>query len=309
MDEQRITKAVIPAAGRGTRLLPATRSQPKEMLPLGRKPCIQYVAEELAGAGITDILIITGKDKRAIEDHFDLENSAPGNASNAQGVADAASRAGGPFNIFYIRQGEPRGTAHAVSLAEAFVKDEPFVVAFGDVTIHSSEPGSLIRRLVRTHQVRKACSTVGVRQVSPEHVSRYGIVVPCGDVGEEAFPIGGVVEKPAPEHAPSSWAFAARYVFGPEIFGAIRTIGPASDGELQLTDAIQLLAEKDLAVWAVPFAEGEVRYEVGNFESYFTAFAALALQDEEVGPSVRNALLTYLNNDPADRRGGESCAK
>lgn len=305
MATNRITKAVIPAAGRGTRLLPATRSQPKEMLPLGRKPCIQYVVEELAGAGITDILIITGKDKRAIEDHFDQENSAAGNASNAPGGADGASWPGGQFNIFYIRQGEPRGTAHAVSLAETFVKDEPFVVAFGDVSIHSSEPGSLVRRLVRTQQTKKACATVGVRHISPGHVSRYGIVIPCGEVGDDVFPIRGVVEKPTPEDAPSSWAFAARYVFGPEVFQAIRAIQPASDGELQLTDAIQLLAEKDLRVWAVPFTAGEVRYEVGNFESYFTAFVELALQDEEVGQSVRNALAGYLKDDSPSRRGGE----
>lgn len=305
MASERITKAVIPAAGRGTRLLPATRSQPKEMLPLGRKPCIQYVVEELAAAGITDILIITGKDKRAIEDHFDRENSAAGNANDVPGVADEASWTGGQFNIFYIRQSEPRGTAHAISLAETFVRNEPFVVAFGDVSIHSSEPGSLIRRLVRTHQVKKACATVGVRHVSSEHVSRYGIVVPCGELRDDAFPIRGVVEKPAPEDAPSSWAFAARYVFGPEVFPAIRAIQPASDGELQLTDAIQLLAEKDLGVWAVPFTAGEARYEVGNFESYFTAFVALALQDEEVGPAVRSALAGYLKDDLLNHREGE----
>lgn len=296
MAARRISKAVIPAAGRGTRLLPATRSQPKEMLPLGRKPCIQYVVEELVAAGITDILIVTGKQKRAIEDHFDYDENTDAAPSNALEEVNASYPGSEPARILYVRQNRPRGLAQAISLAEAFVEGESFVVALGDAVIQSPERGSLSARLIRVHQETGSAATVAVQQVSPERVSTYGIVEPAGPTDNQAFRVADLVEKPDPCNAPSNWAIASRYAFTPEVFQAIRQIKPGIGGELQATDAMRLLTRQGHAVYAVPLLSDETRHDVGNFQAYFAAFVELALQDEQVGPDLKRALRERLSN-------------
>ena len=205
----RIRKAVIPAAGRGTRLLPLTESQPKEMLPVGRKPVIQYVVEELQSAGIEDILIITGKDKRSIENCFSGNKSLAG-------------------HVFYmyqtVRSDLPYGLAYAVGLSEGFVGDDPFVVCLGDCIIgydsEKQEP-ALLERLIHTHKTHNAAATIAFEEVSLEKVSRYGIAKPRDLAGEE-FQLDDIVEKPAREEVPSNLAVSARYIFEPEIFSCIK---------------------------------------------------------------------------------------
>jgi len=234
---QTIKKCVIPAAGFGTRLRPATKIQPKEMLPVGRKPTIQYVVEEAIAAGLKSILIITGRMKRAIADHFDLDFLT---GKPLDGELDY-ERLGVKF--FFVRQAQQTGLADAVAHAEAFVGDEPFVVCLGDTIIGEPEPAHLLRRLMDTHLRREATATVAAERVRPQDVSKYGILKPVGRTGAE-FQLADLIEKPAPEHAPSRFAIASRYVFNPSIFNAIRAVKtnpPGKGGEYQLTDAMRHL--------------------------------------------------------------------
>lgn len=284
-----IYKAVIPAAGLGTRLLPATKSQPKEMLPVGRKPTIQYVVEELELAGVTEILIITGQKKRAIEDHFDrdaelvrlLESKGNSELIKVLNHEEAGAQ------LFYTRQGEQMGTAHAIALAESFVDGEPFVVSLGDSIIKSEHPGSLLNRLIDTHQRREASVTIAFQEVRQEDVVRYGIAVPDAEHSEDSeFRLRGLVEKPSVDDTPSNLAISARYVFGPEIFDAIRKT-PLKNGEYQITDSIKQLIDDGRGVWGLRLNSEEKRFDVGGFESYFAAFLTFALEDEKVGEAFR----------------------
>jgi UTP--glucose-1-phosphate uridylyltransferase len=271
----RIRKAVIPAAGRGTRLLPLTVSQPKEILPVGRKPVIQYVVEELRSAGIEDILIITTKDKRSIEDCFSDDDPLTG-------------------HIFYVyqtvRPDLPYGLAYAVGLSEGFVGDDPFVVCLGDCIVRSDDvtrKPALLDRLLYTHETHNAAATIAFEEVSSEKVSRYGIAKPRDSVGEE-FQLDDIIEKPAREEAPSNLAVSARYVFEPEIFFAIGQTQPGAGGELQLTDSIRLLLKNKRPVWGVKLREDEVRYDIGNFPGYFRAFFDFSLADKDCGEEFRH---------------------
>ena len=291
-----ICKAVIPAAGLGTRLLPATKSQPKEMLPVGRKPTIQYVVEELEAAGIDQILIITGQKKRAIEDHFDrdtelircLEEKGNHELINALKHEESGVR------LFYTRQSEQRGTADAIRLAESFVDGEPFVVCLGDSIIKSEHPGSFLKRLMETHITREASVTIAFQEVNRENVIRYGIADPDpAHFGNPEFRLRGLVEKPSVDDAPSNLAISARYIFGPEVFDAIGKT-PIKNGEYQITDSIKLLMESH-EVWGLKLGPGEKRFDVGGFESYFKAFLTFALEDEEVGQSFRQYIADLLN--------------
>ena len=284
-----ICKAVIPAAGLGTRLLPATKSQPKEMLPVGRKPTIQYVVEELELAGISEILIITGQKKRAIEDHFDrdaelirlLESKGNDELIKMLNHEEAG------VQLFYTRQGEQMGTAHAIALAESFVDGEPFVVSLGDSIIKSDHPGSLLSRLIDTHGRREASVTIAFQEVRQEDVVKYGIAVPDTEHAEDSeFRLRGLVEKPSVDDTPSNLAISARYVFGPEIFDAIRKT-PLKNGEYQITDSIKQLINDGREVWGLRLDPEEKRFDVGGFESYFAAFLTFALEDEKVGEAFR----------------------
>jgi UTP--glucose-1-phosphate uridylyltransferase len=288
---QLTTKAIVPAAGLGTRLLPATKSQPKEMLPVGRRPVIQYVVEELQAAGLEQILIITGRRKRAIEDHFDEDAqlvSALEQAGNEALLADL-SYLEGQAQFFYTRQSPPMGLGHAISLGADFVGDKDCVVALGDSLIAADDPAAPVRAMMQVHKELGAAATIGVEKVPQEEAFRYGIVNLGGSEpppGEAAI-IKDLVEKPPMGTAPTSLAIAARYIFSPAIFDALGRTLPDKRGEIQLTDAIKLLIQMGEPVYAWRLAPDQRRYDVGNFESYFRTFIDFALADQRYGYMVR----------------------
>jgi UTP--glucose-1-phosphate uridylyltransferase len=293
---KQITKAIVPAAGLGTRLLPATKSQPKEMLPVGRKPVIQHVIEELQAAGLRQILIITGRRKRAIEDHFDIDPQLVAALKEAGGerlLADLAYLEGGS-RLFYTRQSKPRGLGHAVSLGADFVDGDDCVVALGDSLIAAGDPASPLQAMMRAHRDLEAGAIVAVEKVPEQETFRYGIVSindaeppPC-----EPVAMTDIIEKPPLGTAPTSLAVAARYVFSPAIFEALDRTLPDTRGEIQLSDAIKLLIQRGVPVYAWLLSPEQARYDVGNFESYFRAFIDFALSDERYGYLARKYLKT-----------------
>ncbi|MCY3735230.1 MAG: UTP--glucose-1-phosphate uridylyltransferase [Gemmatimonadaceae bacterium] len=288
-----IDKAVLPVAGLGTRLLPATKSQPKEMLPVGYKPVVQYVVEEMIGQGIGKFLFVTGRKKRSIEDHFDddpeLESRV--GAKDRIGEVDYDRES---VEFFYVRQRRPLGNADAVRLAAEFVGGESFVVGFGDTILASAGQPGVVRRLVYDHESSGASATIAVWEVPLEETSRYGVVRPAEDGAGGAFAIDGIVEKPAAAEAPSRLAVAARYVFTPRIFEAIAATDPGVNGELWLTDAIRRLLEWGDAVRCVQLAPGERRYDIGTPLTYYRAFADFALADPHNGPAFADYLRSRL---------------
>lgn len=289
-----IRKAVIPVAGLGTRLLPATKSQPKEMLPVGRKPVVQYVVEELVRAGVSEILLITGRAKRAIEDHFDRDEDLVSRlqAGGHDQLVDALEYEVLPATLFYTRQHAPAGLGDAIRYAQDFVGNEPFIVALGD-TIITSGKREVVSRLVDSFIANKASAAIAVETVQREDVYKYGIVSPAAP-GDD-FPVADLVEKPTIAAAPSTLAIAARYVFGPELFAALRTTLPDRKGEVQLVDAIKVMMAQGQTVRGVVLGPGERRYDIGNFESYFRAFIDFALADEHVGYTVRQYINQLVN--------------
>jgi UTP--glucose-1-phosphate uridylyltransferase len=278
----KLRKAVIPAAGLGTRFLPATKAQPKEMLPLIDKPAIQYVVEEAVRAGLTEILIVTGRGKRSIEDHFDrsleLEHflESRGKFEELKLVREISDMA----EIHYIRQKDPLGLGHAVSVAEAFVGGEPFVVLLGDDIMVDDHP--LLREMLDVHE-RYGRSVLAVTEVARHEVSLYG-VAEVEFVEERLGKVLSLVEKPSPEEARSNLAVIGRYVLTPEIFGCLRETPPGRGGEIQLTDAIARLAEQQ-AVYAWTFEGG--RFDVGNKLEYLQAVIELAIDREDIGEGLR----------------------
>ncbi len=280
-----IRKAVIPAAGFGTRLLPATKSQPKEMLPVGRKPVIQYVVEEIAAADIDQVLVVTSQQKRAIEDHFDI------NGSSSHGLEDVLR-----CQMHYTRQSVPTGLADAIAHAEGFVAGEPFVVSLGDSLIRSTSPGSTLSRLVQTHVAQNAAATILFETVDPEDVVRYGIAKPQGEPGQQ-FAIADLVEKPSVEDAPSTLAVAGRYVFSPVVFDYIRRTEPGRGGEIQITDTMRLMLQAGLPVWGVQMGGCEHRLDIGNYRSYFRAFLEMALMDPEFGSEFAEFARAQLDDN------------
>jgi UTP--glucose-1-phosphate uridylyltransferase len=288
---KQLKKAVIPAAGMGTRLRPATKSQPKEMLPVGRKPTIQYIVEEICAAGIQQILIITSEQKRAIEDHFDSDIESTDIeridwGTNVKKSVREPESVSPNVELFYTRQSNPTGLADAVGKAEHFVGDEPFIVCLGDALIQSESPGSVLRNMIETFTSKGAGATLLFETVPPQAVNRYGIAHPKGEV-DAIFELQDLIEKPRVEEAPSHLAVAARYVFSPEIFDYIRQTPPGSGNEIQLTDSIRLMLQAGHGVWGVKLGAGEKRYDIGNFRNYFEAFFDFALADEEFGQVFR----------------------
>ena len=287
-----VRKAVMPVAGLGTRFLPATKAQPKVMLPVVDTPSIQYVVEEAVRAGITDILIVTGRDKRSIEDHFDrsveLEHflESRGKFDELKMVREISDMA----TIHYIRQKDPLGLGHAVSLAEQHVGAEPFAVLLGDDLIHPSVP--LLPEMLRVH-ARYGRNVIAVQDVAHEDIGFYGSVEP-EFVDEHLARVLSIVEKASPDEAPSDLAVIGRYVLTHDIFDALREIEPGSGGEFQLTDAINLLA-KEQAVYAYRFDEG--RYDVGNKLDYLKATVEFALEHEDVGEDFRRYLRELVRRD------------
>jgi UTP--glucose-1-phosphate uridylyltransferase len=293
----RVRKAVIPAAGLGTRFLPATKSSPKEMLPVVDKPAIQYVVEEAVRAGLTDILIITGRNKRAIEDHFDrnfelehfLENS--GKHDQLKEVQFASDLA----DIHYVRQRDPLGLGHAVSVARHHVGNEPFAVLLADDLM--VDDGALLRSMLDVHE-RQGRSCVAFSEVSPEEISSYGCIDPIPrssqaspGLDDGVIEIRRVVEKPPREEAPSNLAIIGRYVFTPEIFTMLDLIVPGRGGELQLTDAIAMLLE-DQSVFGCNCRRG--RYDVGSKLDFLRANVELALDRADLGPAFGEWLREYV---------------
>ena len=281
-----VRKAVIPAAGLGTRFLPATKAQPKEMLPLLDKPAIQYVVEEAVHAGLTDILIITGRGKRPIEDHFDrsieLEHflESKGKFEELKQVREITDMA----SIHYIRQRDPLGLGHAVSVAEDHVGGEPFAVLLGDDIMAESNP--LLSEMLRVHE-RYGRSVLAAMEVAREEIRLYGCIEPEFVEDDRLARVLSVVEKPEPENAPSNLAAIGRYVLTPEIFDALRNLEPGVGGEIQLTDAINALAQQQ-AVYAHVFEGG--RFDVGNKLDYMKAMIELAIDREDVGKELKRWL-------------------
>lgn len=282
----RVKKAVIPAAGLGTRFLPATKAQPKEMLPLVDTPTIQYIVEEAVASGIEDILIITGRNKRAIEDHFDrsVELELALNGSRREDLLKVVQDVSEMVDIYYVRQKEPRGLGHAVWCARKFIGSDPFAVLLGDDVVRSEVPA--LRQLLDVYE-RVGGSVLGVQEVPASEVSRYGIVRPR-PVGDRLYAVDDFIEKPRPEQAPSRLAVLGRYVLEPEIFAILERTPPGAGGEIQLTDAIRKLAETR-PVYAFTF-EGR-RYDVGDKLGFLQATVELALERPDLGPAFRDYLL------------------
>lgn len=282
-----VRMAVVPVAGLGSRLLPLTKAQPKEMLPLGRKPVLQHVIEELAAADIRQILLITGRRKRSVEDHFDedgdLNDFPPEKVPTAENLS---------VSLFYIRQPQPLGSGHAVKLAQGFTNEAPFLVAYGDSVIWEEKPGSLIREMVDAYERYRPAALIAVQKVSQSKLSQYGVVAVEGWRGNVGR-VAGIIEKPPPREAPSHYAVSARYLFTPLIYEALQHTKPR-DGEWQLTDAIHWLIDRDYPVLCVRLGKRQ-RWDVGNFLSYFVAFVHLALNDPEVGDEVRRAVRKMLS--------------
>ena len=280
-----VRKAVIPAAGLGTRFLPATRAQPKEMLPVVDKPAIQYVVEEAVRAGLTDITLITGRNKRSMEDHFDrsfeLEQSLAAGHKTAE-LAEMLAIAN-LANMHYVRQPEARGLGHAISYSRAHVGDEPFVVMLGDDIMTDD---AVLTGMLRAYE-RHGCSIIAFKRFGPDQISSYGCADP-GDVLEDGLvELRGIVEKPSANEAPSDLAVMGRYLFTPRIFDMIERTPPGKNGEIQLTDAIALLIEKE-PVYGYVFTDG--RYDIGNKLDYLRATVEFALVRDDLGPAFRRYL-------------------
>lgn len=286
-----IDLAVVPVAGLGTRLLPATKSQPKEMLPVGRRPVVQYVVEELAGSGVRRVLFITGHGKGSIEDFFDVDQPLI-DFLRTRGKEDqlaALEFERNQLEYAYTRQREQLGLGDAVLCAAPFVSNEPFVVALGDSIIGLHGHSRVVQQMVEVCRERDAEIVVAFEELqSRDEVVHYGIAQPGRSLGGDLFELIDVVEKPSPQEAPSLLAVAARYVFKPSIFDYLRRTERGKGGEIQLTDAMRaLLRDRPGCGIGVRLPKGVERYDIGNFPSYFQAFLDFAAADEEYGPFVR----------------------
>ncbi|WP_309081905.1 UTP--glucose-1-phosphate uridylyltransferase GalU [Zhihengliuella sp.] len=284
---KRVTKAVIPAAGLGTRFLPATKAMPKEMLPVVDRPAIQYVVSEAVRAGLDDVLMITGRSKRALEDHFDRVPSLEaaladkGDTRKLELVNEATDLG----DIHYVRQIDAKGLGHAVLCAKRHVGNEPFAVLLGDDLIAEDE--HLLEEMIRV-QEETGGSVIALMEVDPEAISAYG----CADVepvdGEDYVRVHGLVEKPDPSEAPSNLAIIGRYVLSPRVFDVLEQTGPGRGGEIQLTDALESLAGMDgegAGVYAVVFKGS--RYDTGDKLSYLKAVVELACARDDLGPALK----------------------
>ncbi|MER5278432.1 UTP--glucose-1-phosphate uridylyltransferase GalU [Streptomyces sp. NPDC002809] len=290
----RIQKAVVPAAGLGTRFLPATKATPKEMLPVVDKPAIQYVVEEAAAAGLTDVLMITGRNKRALEDHFDrnheLESALTrkGDGERLDRVRESSDLA----TVHYVRQGDPKGLGHAVLCAEPHVGAEPFAVLLGDDLIDPRDP--LLTRMAEIRE-RDGGSVVALMEVAPEQIHMYGCAAVETTPEDDVVRVTGLVEKPEAGEAPSSLAVIGRYVLDPAVFGVLRDTLPGRGGEIQLTDALQQLAADERLggpVHGVVF-RGR-RYDTGDRGDYLRSIVRLACEREDLGPDFRTWLRAFV---------------
>lgn len=296
-----VTKAVVPVAGLGTRLLPATKSQPKEMLPVGRKPVVQYVIEEIEQAGLRSVLFVTGRNKTAIEDHFDRDSELRRALANAKKSDLLAALAYEDANVefLYIRQSEQLGLGHAISLAEGYAEGQPFAVALGDSIIESKQSPTVLRRLIDAFERAGASAAIAFEEVEPDDVVHYGIADPADTLpgfGGDVFRLRGLVEKPSVADAPSRYAIAGRYVVSSAVFDALRRTLPGKGGEIQLTDALRIMLDEGKTLIGLRMRAGECRHDIGNFESYFRSFLHFALADPDHGAELRKALAREMAN-------------
>ena len=284
-ESKRIRKAIIPTAGLGTRFLPATKAQPKEMLPIVDKPTIQYIVEEAVASGIEDILIVTGRNKRAIEDHFDksfeleIQLAEKGKEDLLKMMRDIGNMA----DIHYVRQKEPLGLGHAIYCAHKFIGDEPFAVLLGDDVVRSEKP--CLKQLMDVYDEYRY-SVLAVQEVDPEDVSKYGIIAATA-VADDIYRVNDLVEKPATEDAPSNLAVMGRYIISPRVFDFLETTKPGAGGEIQLTDALKALAGCE-AIFGLDF-EGK-RYDVGDKLGYLKATVEFALERDDLAADFRSYL-------------------
>ena len=282
-----VKKAIIPAAGLGTRFLPATKSQPKEMLPIVDKPTLQYIIEEAIESGIEEILIITGRNKKSIEDHFDksveleLELEQKGKKEMLEMVRDISNM----VNIHYIRQKEPKGLGHAIHCAKSFIGDEPFAVLLGDDIVDADTP--CLKQLINTYDEYKT-TILGVQEVAKEDTDKYGIL-DVKHIEDRVYKVKDMVEKPSVESAPSNIAILGRYIINPSIFEILENQEPGKGGEIQLTDALKTLSTQE-AIYAYNF-EGR-RYDVGDKFGFLEATIDFALKRD----GLREDLLNYMKD-------------
>ncbi len=293
--------AVIPVAGRGTRLLPLAKSQPKEMLPVGRKPVVQYVVEELYRCGLEKMLFITGPGKTAIENHFDLDLELTEHLrkTGKEELLAELNFERADLQYFYTRQRQQLGLGHAVLCAEPVVGNEPFLVALGDSVLGLHAQSKIVSRMIAEFELRKAAAVIAFEKVPLEEVHRYGIAAPQAgeDISEgNFFRLANIVEKPSREEAPSQLAVASRYVFRADIFDYLRKLKPGKGGEIQLTDAIQAMLADGRKVLGICISHEDRRFDIGNFESYFEAFLEFAYYDADFGPAVKRKMQELLNN-------------
>ena len=286
----KVRKAIIPAAGLGTRFLPATKAQPKEMLPIVDKPTIQYIIEEAVQSGIEEILIITGRNKKCIEDHFDksVELEMELEKSGKEEMLKMVREISDLVDIHYIRQKEPKGLGHAIHCAKTFVGNEPFAVLLGDDVVYSDGKPCL-KQLLDCFDEYKT-SVLGVQQVAHENVSKYGIVDGL-HIEDRVYKVKNLVEKPSVEEAPSNIAILGRYIITPTIFEILENTAPGKGGEIQLTDALETLISQE-AMYAYNF-EGK-RYDVGDKLGFLQATVEYALRR----PELRDQFVDYLKTEP-----------
>ncbi len=287
--------AVVPVAGRGTRLLPLAKSQPKEMLPVGRKPVVQYVVEELARCGIGRLLFVTGPGKTAIENHFDIDTELIDNlrqTGKEELLAELAFERE-DLEYFYTRQRRQLGLGHAILCARPVVGRQPFVAALGDSIIGLHAQSRIVRQMIEQFEATDAGAVIAFEEVPREEVVRYGIASPANGTGD-LFELDDLIEKPDVAEAPSNLAVAARYVFCPEIFDYLAKTPPGKGGEIQVTDGIRMLIRSGRKVLGMRLPAEEKRFDIGNFESYFEAFAEFALADPLYGPGLKTHLRKLL---------------
>lgn len=297
---KKVRKAIIPAAGLGTRFLPATKAMPKEMLPIVDTPTIQLIVEEALQSGIEEILVITGKHKRAIEDHFDSNFELEQNleAKGKTELLDIVNKTS-KIRLHYIRQTSPEGLGHAVLQAKAFVGDEPFVVLLGDDLMVDKEP--LTKQLINEYE-RTGSSVVAVMEVPHEETNKYGVIDPVKQVSDDLYEVRGFVEKPAPEDAPSDLAIIGRYLLTPEIFGLLETQTRGAGNEIQLTDAINRLNQKQM-VYAHKFTG--TRYDTGDKFGYMQTNIEFGLKHPQIKDQLRDYLINLVDEIRAEDTEGK----
>ena len=297
--QKKVRKAVIPAAGLGTRFLPATKAQPKEMLPIVDKPTLQYIIEEAVASGIEEILIITGRNKKSIEDHFDksVELELELENKGKKELLEIVQNISNMINIHYIRQKEPKGLGDAIYCARSFIGDEPFAVMLGDDIVDNDVP--CLRQLMDAYEEYRT-TILGVQKVEPENVNKYGIIE-AKYIEDRVYKVKDLVEKPELDKAPSNIAILGRYIITPEIFDILETLPPGKNGEVQLTDALRMLSKKE-AMYAYDF-DG-VRYDVGDKLGFLKATVNFALKR----PNLQNDFIQYLREvcDKFDKKTTEN---